>query len=133
MLETAQITVSNDIQSNYARRMMCNNREIDFDEFASRSKNDWQNATYGNGEETHRWLNTVGCTGQEPQQCASEFSQNGCTRDRDEELGRRQNIEREAAIERSRQKRRMASQKKFASSPLVVLGLKKLTEASTLT
>uniref|UniRef100_A0A8R1XUJ6 BAT2_N domain-containing protein n=1 Tax=Onchocerca volvulus TaxID=6282 RepID=A0A8R1XUJ6_ONCVO len=110
MLETAQITVSNDIQSNYTRRMMCDNREIDFDEFASRGKNDWQNATYGNGEETHRWLNTVGCTGQEPQQCASEFSQNGYTRDRDEELGRRQNIEREAAIERSRQKRRMASQ-----------------------
>uniref|UniRef100_A0A0R3RZ78 BAT2_N domain-containing protein n=1 Tax=Elaeophora elaphi TaxID=1147741 RepID=A0A0R3RZ78_9BILA len=104
MLETAQITVSSDIQSNYTRRVMCDNRGIDFDEFTSRSKSEWHD------EETHRWLNAIGCTGQETQQCAPEFSQNGYTRDRDEELGRRQNIEREAAIERSRQKRRMVSQ-----------------------
>uniref|UniRef100_A0AAF5PKG7 BAT2_N domain-containing protein n=1 Tax=Wuchereria bancrofti TaxID=6293 RepID=A0AAF5PKG7_WUCBA len=109
MLET-QITASNDIQSNYARRVMCDNRGVDFDEFTSRG-NEWQSTTYAsNDEETHRWLNTISCAGQESQQCAPEFSQNGYTRDHDEELGRRQNIEREAAIERSRQKRRMASQ-----------------------
>uniref|UniRef100_A0AAF5Q711 BAT2_N domain-containing protein n=1 Tax=Wuchereria bancrofti TaxID=6293 RepID=A0AAF5Q711_WUCBA len=108
MLET-QITVSSDIQSNYARRVICDNRGVDFDEFTSKGNNEWQSTTYGsNDEETHRWLNTIGCAGQESQQC--EFSQNGYTRDRDEELGRRQSIEREAAIERSRQKRRMASQ-----------------------
>ncbi|MCP9263006.1 hypothetical protein DINM_006365 [Dirofilaria immitis] len=111
MLETAQIMVSSDIQSNYACKLICDNRDVGFDEFASRDKNEWQNATYGNNdEEAHRWLNEIGCTGQESQQYASEFSQNGYIRDRDEELGRRQNIEREAAIERSRQKRRMASQ-----------------------
>ncbi|VDM15276.1 unnamed protein product, partial [Wuchereria bancrofti] len=85
-------------------------RGVDFDEFTSRG-NEWQSTTYAsNDEETHRWLNTISCAGQESQQCAPEFSQNGYTRDHDEELGRRQNIEREAAIERSRQKRRMASQ-----------------------
>ncbi|EFO27436.2 hypothetical protein LOAG_01042 [Loa loa] len=111
MLEPTQITISGDIQSNYARRVICDNRGSDFDEFTSRAKGEWQNTTYAsNDEETHRWLNAIGCTGQEPQQCASEFSQNGYSRDRDEELGRRQDIEREAAIERSRQKRRMASQ-----------------------
>ncbi|KAK6112521.1 BAT2 N-terminus family protein [Brugia pahangi] len=110
MLET-QITVSSDIQPNYARRVMCDNRGVDFDGFTSRGNNEWQSTTYGsNDEETHRWLHTISCSGQESQQCAPEFSQNGYTRDRDEELGRRQNIEREAAIERSRQKRRMASQ-----------------------
>ncbi|KAL3990247.1 BAT2 N-terminus family protein [Acanthocheilonema viteae] len=102
MLEPAQITVSSDIQSNYTRRVMCDSRG-DFDEFTSRGKSEWHD------EETHRWLSAIGCPAQESQQCA-EFSQNGYTRDRDEELGRRQNIEREAAIERSRQKRRMASQ-----------------------
>ncbi|VDK72544.1 unnamed protein product [Litomosoides sigmodontis] len=104
VLETTQITVSSDIQSNYSRRVVCDNRGVDFDEFSSRSKSEWHD------EETNRWLNAIGCTGQEPQQCAPEFSQNCYTRDHDEELGRRQNIEREAAIERSRQKRRMASQ-----------------------
>uniref|UniRef100_A0A915Q5V4 BAT2 N-terminal domain-containing protein n=1 Tax=Setaria digitata TaxID=48799 RepID=A0A915Q5V4_9BILA len=111
VLESAQITVSDDIQSNYTSRVMCDNRGADFDEFTSKGKSDWQNSAYGsNDEETHRWLSAIGCSDQEPHQCASEFSQNGYARDRDEELGRRQNIEREAAIERSRQKRRIASQ-----------------------
>lgn len=44
-------------------------RGVDFDEFNSRSKSEWHD------EETHRWLNAIGCTGEEAQQCASEFSQ----------------------------------------------------------
>ncbi|VDN00715.1 unnamed protein product [Thelazia callipaeda] len=115
VLETTQL-LSNDVQSNYSRRIISDNRifrSVDFDDFTSRCKIEWQGASESNNdEEANKWLSTAhvdGSSGQDPQY-GSEFSLNGCTRDRDEELGRRQNIEREAAIERSRQKRRMASQ-----------------------
>lgn len=78
---------------------------------------DWPSSQYGYVDreaESRRWRNAGG-GGQDSGSLSSENVQFHYGREHEEDFGRRENVEREAAIERSRRKRRTANQNSVPS------------------
>lgn len=83
-------------------------RDIPFEDSSLRSgEAEWQSTQYGYMDreaESRRWRNAGG-GGRDVQRSPIDGSMNSYSRGHEDDVGRRENVEREAAIERSRQKK----------------------------
>lgn len=110
--QSPHMIASNDVRATrFPGSGSYDSRDITFEDPLLRAgESEWQSTQYGYMDreaESRRWRD-VGGGGQDPQRRTIDGPQYG--RSVDEDAGVRENVEREAAIERSRQKRRMANQ-----------------------
>uniref|UniRef100_A0A158R435 BAT2_N domain-containing protein n=1 Tax=Syphacia muris TaxID=451379 RepID=A0A158R435_9BILA len=108
-----------DVRGHSITGILQRNRHIPNNDHHSRLMNDvdWPSSQYGYMDreaESRRWR-SAGGGGQNSDNINSESPQFPYGREYEEDFGRRENVEREAAIERSRRKRRTANQNSMAS------------------